>query len=175
MTLAESVLNAAREKSIDIVTAESCTGGLLSACLTEISGASDVFERGFITYSNDAKMAQLSVERKTLLDFGAVSAETALEMADGALSSSFGDIAIAITGIAGPTSDSEIKPIGLVYIAVANRRMNDSRVEQYSFDGDRTAIRLSAVTAAMKLAKEEIEKVGEIQSPFGEVDLSFGG
>src|SRR5438105_3007841 len=101
-TLAEQIISEARHKKLQIVTAESCTGGLIAGCLTEIPGSSDVFDRGFVSYSNDAKMNHLGVSRKTLLDFGAVSPETSLEMAEGALLCSNAGLAVSVTGIAGP-------------------------------------------------------------------------
>jgi nicotinamide-nucleotide amidase len=151
--LARDVVDGARGKKLRIVTAESCTGGLVAACLTEIPGSSDVLDRGFITYSNDSKMAQLSVERKTLADFGAVSPAAAMEMASGALRASHADISVAITGIAGPGGGTADKPVGLVYIAVG-----DQSVTKHNFTGDRAAVRLAAVEAALGALKEEIEK-----------------
>ena len=157
LALAGSVINAARGKKLRLVTAESCTGGLLSGCLTEISGASDVFDRGFVVYSNDAKMAHLKVFSKTIAGFGAVSAETALEMAKGALSVSGADIAISVTGIAGPGGGSVEKPAGLVYIGIAAG--GKSHALRNLFDGDRTAVRLKTVEAALFMLKEEIENL----------------
>ena len=157
IALAESVLRAARHKKIRIATAESCTGGLISACLTEIPGSSDVFERGFVVYSNDAKMTNLNVSRKTIMDFGAVSAETALEMAEGALSASHADLAVSVTGIAGPDGGSAEKPVGLVYLGVSLRRNGKSRTLKNNFTGNRAEIRLKAVEAALTALLKEIE------------------
>lgn len=157
LALAEDVIRHARQKRLRIAAAESCTGGLLSACLTEVSGASDAFDRGFIVYSNDAKMAQLAVERKTLADFGAVSAQTALEMAEGALRASHADIAVAVTGIAGPGGGTAEKPVGLVYLALANGKNTDApHVVENHFDGDRAAVRLSSVDAALRALLQDI-------------------
>lgn len=154
--LAKTVLDEARQKGIHIATAESCTGGLITGCLTEIPGSSDVVDRGFITYSNDSKMVQLSVERKTLMDFGAVSAETALEMAEGALRSSNAQIAISTTGIAGPGGATDGKPVGLVYIGIANGKNGNSYTVKNLFAGDRTAVRLDTVETALTALRKEI-------------------
>jgi nicotinamide-nucleotide amidase len=155
--LAQDVVNAARRKNLHIVTAESCTGGLLSGCLTEIAGVSSVLDCGFITYSNDSKMAQLAVEQKTLANFGAVSSQVAIEMAKGALRASHADLAISITGIAGPGGGTAEKPVGLVYIAVADRRKLDAPIVlKNNFNGDRTTIRLAAIIAALTAALKMI-------------------
>jgi nicotinamide-nucleotide amidase len=157
---AANVMDSARKKKLRIVTAESCTGGLLSACLTELPGASDVFDRGFVTYADDAKMAQLDVDRKTLGDFGAVSAETAVEMAEGALSASHADIAVSITGVSGPGGGSADKPVGTVFIALAGTRLkNHSRQVRSNFAGDRGAVRLASVAAALEALKGAIEEL----------------
>ncbi len=142
------VLRAARQAGQRIATAESCTGGLLSACLTAVPGSSDVFERGFVTYSNAAKENLLGVPAATLDAYGAVSAETALAMADGARRYSEADLAVAITGIAGPSGGSETKPVGLVHIGLARP---DGATEQgrYIFDGDRTSVRRQTVEQAV--------------------------
>lgn len=158
--LATEVIEAAKKRKVRIVIAESCTGGLLSACLTEAPGASGVFDRGFITYSNDSKMAQLDVDRKTLADFGAVSAECAAEMAEGALRASHADMAVSVTGIAGPGGGTAEKPVGLVYIGILNgKKPNDHVVLKHNFTGDRSAIRLATVEAALRGLKKEIGKI----------------
>lgn len=118
--LAEQVLAACRVRAWTIVTAESCTGGLVAAALTDIAGSSDVFERGYVTYSYAAKTADLGVPSAMLARHGAVSREVALSMADGALAASGADMAIAITGVAGPGA-SDAKPEGLVWFALALR------------------------------------------------------
>lgn len=156
-TLAEQVITSARAKKLQIVTAESCTGGLISGCLTEVAGSSDVFDRGFVTYSNDSKMTNLNVAYKTILDFGAVSAETALEMAEGALRSSNAGLAVAVTGIAGPGGGTAEKPVGLVYLGVAVRRGGKSFTLKNDFSGDRAAIRLKTVEAALAALLGEIK------------------
>lgn len=153
-SLALEIITQAREKHVRIVTAESCTGGLVSGCLTEVPGASEVFDRGFVTYADDAKMAQLSVDRKTISDFGAVSAEAAIEMADGALGASHADIAVSVTGVSGPSGGTPEKPVGTVFIAVVNVRNRDSHtLLKKHFAGDRTAIRLASVEAALQALK----------------------
>ena len=127
-----------------IVVAESCTGGLVSACLTEIPGSSNVFELGFITYSNNAKMEELKVP-KTLIDtVGAVSKEVACAMADGALASSRADLSLGVTGVAGPGGGSEEKPVGLVHLAIARLGKITSH-QKVLIPGDRSAVRVAAV------------------------------
>jgi nicotinamide-nucleotide amidase len=118
---AKHVLELYRARGLMIATAESCTGGLVAAALTEIAGSSDVVDCGFVTYSDAAKQALLGVPAATLKRHGAVSAETAAAMAAGALSNSAADVAVAITGIAGPGGGSKDKPVGLVYFAAASR------------------------------------------------------
>lgn len=115
---AAAVLDAARAAGLTLTTAESCTGGMVAAALTSVAGSSDVFERGFVTYSNDAKMQMLGVRAETLQTYGAVSEETAREMALGALKHSYGTLAVSITGIAGP-GGSEHKPEGRVCFGLA--------------------------------------------------------
>src|SRR5437588_9613162 len=118
---AQALLDLCRRKALTIAAAESCTGGLLAATLTEIPGSSDVFERGFVTYSNGAKQAMLGVPATTLSEFGAVSRETAQAMAQGALAHSPADLTAAITGIAGPGGALPGKPVGLVHLTAASR------------------------------------------------------
>ena len=156
--MASKIIDTARAKKIRLVTAESCTGGIISGCLTEIAGSSDVFDRGFVSYSYDAKMAQLDVERKTIGDFGAVSSETALEMAIGALRSSHADISIAVTGIAGPGGGTDEKPVGLVYIGLANGRKVDTYTIKNNFAGDRSDVRLATVRKALETLQLEIDR-----------------
>jgi nicotinamide-nucleotide amidase len=118
---AAHVLDVFRARGLTLATAESCTGGLVAASLTEIAGSSDVVDRGFVTYSNGAKEAMLGVPAATLRRHGAVSAATAAAMAAGALKNSLADVAVAITGIAGPGGGTKQKPVGLVYFAAASR------------------------------------------------------
>ena len=149
--LSEQFLNACRASQIMAATAESCTGGLIIAHLTEIAGSSDVVDRGFVTYSNNAKMDMLGVSETTLDAHGAVSGETALEMAEGALRNSGAGITLAVTGIAGPGGGSPGKPVGLVWFAVAMRGQA-TRVEKHIFeDGGRAFIRTGTVRTALEM------------------------
>jgi nicotinamide-nucleotide amidase len=118
---AKHVLELCRARGLRVATAESCTGGLVAAALTEIAGSSDVVDRGFVTYSNEAKAELLGVPLSTLKRYGAVSAQTAKAMAAGALKNSNVDIAVSITGIAGPGGGTKQKPVGLVHFAAARR------------------------------------------------------
>ena len=135
---------------LTIATAESCTGGLIAGCLTEIAGSSDVVERGFVTYSNAAKQEALGVPEALLRAHGAVSAEVAEAMARGALARSSAAAAVSATGIAGPGGATEAKPVGLVYLGAA-RRGQEPISERHVFPGDRAAVRLASVGAALNL------------------------
>ena len=119
MNIAAHILDLARERGIMIATAESCTGGLVAGAICSISGASDVFERGFVTYTNRAKSEMLGVPGDLIADHGAVSEPVARMMAEGALRESHGHVAVAITGVAGPGGGSPMKPVGTVHFAVA--------------------------------------------------------
>lgn len=132
-----------------ISTAESCTGGMLAACLTEIPGASEYFTSGLISYSNSAKIKFLSVKPETLEKFGAVSEEVAKEMALGSIILHKSDIAISITGIAGPTGGTKLKPIGMVCFGIASS--SDIQTITRHFKGDRLEVRQQACAAALKL------------------------
>lgn len=138
-----------RNMSLMIATAESCTGGMLASTLTALPGSSEIFERGFVTYSNEAKQELLEVPADILRQHGAVSAQTANAMVRGAIKHSRAEIAVAVTGIAGPGGGSEDKPVGLVYIAYGAK---DGAIQcgQYNFKGDRAAIREQTVDAALK-------------------------
>lgn len=152
---ARAVLDAARAKNIRIVTAESCTGGLIAGLLTEIPGSSDVVERGFITYSDDAKQDMLGVSAELLRKHGAVSEEVARAMAEGALRHSRAQLAVAVTGIAGPGGGSAEKPVGLVYVAVADS--GGISTHEYHFgDIGRTEVRLSTVEEALLLLRAKL-------------------
>jgi nicotinamide-nucleotide amidase len=152
MDQARELLDTARARNIRIVTAESCTGGLIAGLLTEIPGSSEVVERGFVTYSNDAKQEALGVSAELLRKHGAVSEEVARAMAEGALRHSHAQLAIAVTGIAGPGGGSTEKPVGLVYVAVADT--NGVSAHEYRFgDIGRTEVRLSTVEEAILLLR----------------------
>jgi nicotinamide-nucleotide amidase len=151
---AARVLNANRAAGRMVAVAESCTGGLVAAALTEIAGSSDVFERGYVTYSNEAKMEAIGVNQDILVTFGAVSVAVAWAMAQGALQHSHADIAVAITGIAGPTGGSEKKPVGTVVFARAVRGDDPDRVvaDVRNFgDLGRSEIRRQAALVALEL------------------------
>jgi nicotinamide-nucleotide amidase len=148
---ASKLLDLCRAKGFKIVTAESCTGGLVAALLTEIAGSSDVAERGLVTYSNEAKRELLGVAAETLAAHGAVSEATAREMASGALRASHAEIAVAITGVAGPGGGSAEKPVGLVHFACAGPRDRVVTVERRYGDIGRSAVRLASVVQALAL------------------------
>jgi nicotinamide-nucleotide amidase len=150
LSLAGSVLDACRARGWHIATAESCTGGLVAAALTAVAYSSDVVERGFVVYSNAAKSDLLGVPTTTIAAFGAVSAETAAAMAQGALARSPADLAVSVTGVAGPGGGSRAKPVGLVFVGLA-RRDGPSRTERRVFPGDRAAVREAALRLALDL------------------------
>jgi nicotinamide-nucleotide amidase len=133
-----------------IATAESCTGGWVAKCLTDIAGSSQWFERGYVTYSNQAKVQSIGVADSVIATFGAVSRPTVEQMAAGALHASGADMAVAITGIAGPDGGSTDKPVGLVWFALAQRAAAPVAIEQ-KFAGDREAIRRAAVATALRM------------------------
>ncbi len=151
--LANEVLARCRAAGLTIATAESCTGGLVAACLTEIAGSSAVVERGFVTYANAAKIELLGVKETTLERHGAVSAETATEMLAGALARSPADLVVAITGIAGPGGGSATKPVGLVFLGI-QRRGAEPQIERHLFAGNRAAVRLATLRRALALLEE---------------------
>ncbi|HWB48129.1 MAG TPA: CinA family protein [Stellaceae bacterium] len=150
--LAASVLAACRAKGWRVATAESCTGGLVAAALTAIAGSSDVVDRGFVTYSNRAKRELLGVPEATLVAVGAVSAEAALAMAAGAVTRAGVDLAVSVTGIAGPHGTSADKPVGLVYLGLATRQ--SCRSERHVFAGDRDAVRRAAMVHALEMLRD---------------------
>ena len=144
------VLAACRRAKMKIATAESCTGGLVAAALTEIPGSSDVIERGFVTYSNEAKQEMLAVSPGLILAFGAVSEPVARAMAEGALARSHADMAVSNTGLAGPGGGSLEKPDGLVHFGLA-RRGRATQTSHRIFGGDRAMVRRLAVEFALDL------------------------
>jgi len=141
------------------VCAESCTGGLLAGAITDVAGSSQWFDRGFVTYSNQAKQDHLGVSSETLDRFGAVSEETAMEMASGALASApDAHFALSTTGIAGPSGATQGKPVGMVCFGFASRSTDGVTTRAYTehFDGDRAAVRLASVRFALQLALQTI-------------------
>ena len=151
---AREVIEANRKAARRIAVAESCTGGLVSAALTEIAGSSDVFEAGYVTYSNAAKIRQLKVSEDVVDTFGAVSVATAWAMARGALAASDADIAVAITGIAGPGGGTPSKPVGTVVFALAERDADPAKIvadQQVFKDEGRAGVRLHAALCALDL------------------------
>jgi nicotinamide-nucleotide amidase len=148
VALSERVGNALRERSLTLATAESCTGGWAAEIVTHTAGSSDWFDRGFVTYSNAAKVDMLGVDPATLAAHGAVSLETAGEMAAGALKNSRAALALAVTGIAGPTGGSAEKPVGTVCFAWS-RRGAAAQTERRLFAGDREAVRRQAAIHAL--------------------------
>lgn len=152
---ASSILKVCKQKGITIITAESCTGGLIAGCLTEIPGSSSVIEGGFVTYSNQAKVSMLSVKLEQLDQYGAVSEEVARSMAEGALGSSKADIAVACTGVAGPGGATNTKPVGLVHLSCALRK-HPTLHKRCNFSGERSTIRLATVKAAFELIEAQL-------------------
>jgi nicotinamide-nucleotide amidase len=148
---AAQLLDLCRARGLKVATAESCTGGLVTGALTEIAGSSDVVDRGFVTYSNEAKEAMLGVPSATLKRHGAVSAETAAAMASGALKNSLANIVVAITGIAGPGGGSQQKPVGLVHFAAASRNGRLIARERQYGDIGRESVREQSVAEALDL------------------------
>lgn len=149
--LARTVLRHFRSRGWKLATAESCTGGLIAAAITDIAGSSDVFDRGFVTYSNDAKREMIGVKAETLAVHGAVSRETAIEMAIGAITASRADVAVSVTGIAGPGGGSAEKPVGLVHLAIA---MHGGVMHHHEFrfgDIGRSQVRSATVRSALSL------------------------
>ena len=155
MAQAASIIDELRRRKLAVATAESCTGGMLAAALTDIPGSSDVFGWGLVTYSNEAKAQLLGVSRDTLAEFGAVSPQTAREMASGLLRVSGADIALATTGIAGPGGGSAEKPVGLVYIACGDE--DDLQVKRCLFSGGRDAVRRQTVAEALFMLERFLE------------------
>jgi nicotinamide-nucleotide amidase len=147
---------ALRRKRLKLATAESCTGGWVAKSVTDVAGSSQWFDRGFVAYTNRAKQDLLGVSPQALLQFGAVSAQVAKEMAEGALIRSNADVALSITGIAGPDGGSPDKPVGTVWFAWAARGQ-PAETRQMRFDGDRDMVRRAAVAAALVRMVEMVE------------------
>ncbi len=152
-TLAETVLDLCRRRGWKLATAESCTGGMIAAALTDIAGSSDVIERGFVTYSNAAKTDLLGVPVSLIERHGAVSQQVAAAMASGAISRAPVDLAVSVTGVAGPGGGSAEKPVGLVHFGAA-RKGGPVVTEHQLFSGDRDAVRAQATQRALELLIE---------------------
>jgi nicotinamide-nucleotide amidase len=155
--MAKQALQACTQHQIMLATAESCTGGMIASMLTDIEGCSAIFDRGFVTYSNEAKIDMLGVSEKTLKDQGAVSRETVIEMAAGALERSQAGIAVAVTGLAGPSGGSQEKPIGLVWFGLV-RDGADPVAEKHIFENrGRDYIRRETVKNALHMIRKALE------------------
>ena len=148
---AAEIVTSLKQSGMRICCAESCTGGMIAAAITDIAGSSAVFSRGFVTYSNQAKINMLGVKPETLTLYGAVSGQTVSEMASGAITASEdeADFAVAVSGIAGPDGGTVEKPVGLVYICVL-KKGEVGQVTRYVFDGDRRSVRTQTVENALK-------------------------
>lgn len=151
-TLEMSVVSLMKEKQLTLTTVESCTGGAISARIVNVPGASDVFMQGFVTYSNEAKHHLVGVRSETLNQFGAVSEQTAREMAEGAVKRTGTDVAVSVTGIAGPGGGTKEKPVGLVYIGCCCK--GETTIKELHLTGSRMQIREQSVTCALTLLQE---------------------
>jgi nicotinamide-nucleotide amidase len=154
---AEHLLHACRQRKLKLVTAESCTGGLIAATLTAIAGSSDVVDRAFVTYSNEAKRDMIGVPWNTIMSNGAVSEPVARAMAEGALAHSDADLAVSVTGVAGPGGGTAEKPVGLVHFG-ALRKGRETIAERHIFSGDRDGIRRVSVLTALSLLASLAER-----------------
>ena len=155
--LALKLFVALEQQNARVATAESCTGGLIAGLLTEAAGSSAYFERGFVTYSNEAKQEMLDVTKESLFEFGAVSKEVARQMAQGALAKSEANFSVSVTGIAGPGGATANKPVGLVYIGVCSKK-SAALATKHLFNGDRQSVRNQTIEAALKALIELIKK-----------------
>ncbi len=153
-TLEMAVVRLLKKHELTVATAESCTGGLIAGRIVNVAGASDVFKEGFVTYSNKAKRKHLDVSKSTLKKYGAVSRETAREMAIGGAFATDSDVCVSVTGIAGPDGGTEEKPVGLVYMACCFK--DNVTVEKYQFKGNRSKVREYAVVRALDLVRRTI-------------------
>ena len=149
----EALIDLLRAKHLRIATAESCTGGMIAAAFTDIAGSSDVFERGFVTYSNESKTEMLGVPADLIASAGAVSEEVAARMATGALAHSHADLAVSVTGIAGPGGGSPEKPVGTVWFGIT-ARVGEVSTHLQLFAGDRAAVRTAARDFALSLIRD---------------------
>lgn len=151
--MVEDLFETCKDKGLTLALAESCTGGLIAGCVTAVAGASMVFERGFVTYTNKSKGELLGVPAYVFMEHGAVSEECARAMAEGALEHAPATLSAAVTGIAGPGGATADKPVGLVHIAVA-REGFETRAERHVFKGDRERVRIQAVESALRLLNQ---------------------
>ena len=149
------LLSLCRKFSLKISTAESCTGGLISSSIISNDGSSQIYERGFITYSNESKILDLNVNKNIIMSFGSVSKETAEQMLIGLLKKTNSSLGVSITGIAGPKGGSKIKPIGTVWISFGGIKKFTSK--KFNFDGNRLEIRLASVLNSLKLINNYIK------------------
>lgn len=156
LTKASDLLELCKSKGLTIATAESCTGGLISALLTEVAGSSEVFSRGFVTYSNDAKTKMLAVDADVIEKHGAVSEEVATAMAVGARRAAGVELAVSVTGVAGPGGGTKGKPVGMVSIAVSTS--GNVQVVTHYFSGDRNSVRLQSVEAAIEMLEYSLNQ-----------------
>ncbi|MDA1100057.1 MAG: CinA family protein [Proteobacteria bacterium] len=155
---ATTLLHACRKAGAMVATAESCTGGLIAGCLTEIAGSSDVVDRGFVTYSNAAKNAMLDVPVAMLEEHGAVSEPVARAMAEGAIVHSCADLSVAVTGVAGPGGGTAEKPVGLVHLACAQRGGATEHMEQHFGDLGRAGIREATIHTALDMLSRMVSR-----------------
>ena len=153
---ASALLQSCRKAGVTVATAESCTGGLIAGCLTEIAGSSDVVDRGFVTYSNEAKNVMLDVPMRLIERHGAVSESVARTMAEGALAHSFAVLSVAVTGVAGPGGGTAEKPVGLVHLACAKRGGETRHREERYGDLGRSEIREATIRTAMEMLMEQL-------------------
>ncbi|MDE2446123.1 MAG: CinA family protein [Alphaproteobacteria bacterium] len=158
MTLAEQVFALLKRRGLRLATAESCTGGMVAAAITDLAGSSEIFDRGFVTYSNLAKAEMLGVVPALIATHGAVSHQVAIAMAEGALLFSKADISIAISGIAGPSGGSVEKPVGLVHFACAQHNLKTLHIEQRFGSLSRAEIRHHSVKAAFELVLSQLTR-----------------
>jgi nicotinamide-nucleotide amidase len=155
MSDAATLVTLLKDQSGTLALAESCTGGMIATAITDISGSSAVFDRGFVTYSNAAKMDMLGVSASIIENHGAVSSECAAAMAEGALNNSVADITLSVTGIAGPGGGSDDKPVGLVHFGLITGS-TDTKTQQIIFKGDRTSVRNQARDYALSMLIEAL-------------------
>jgi nicotinamide-nucleotide amidase len=156
VTLARLLVDEARERNLRIVTAESCTGGLVAGAICQVAGASDVFERGYVTYSNRAKQELLGVPGDLIADLGAVSDAVSRMMAEGALENSNAHVSVAITGVAGPGGGTRLKPVGTVHLATARANQAIMHREEFFEVETREEIQLAAVQVALEMLRERV-------------------